>query len=116
MKYDELVKNLRSDAISINRLGSPYFSIKQADNMEAAANAIEELQSASGDDNLCKKRGCEVKDVREFKKSKWFDGACVNCGFKPALDYEFATVYDTHGEYRWNFCPNCGADMWEEQE
>ena len=54
-------------------------------------------------------------DVRELRKSKWFDGACVNCGFKPMLDYEYDTVYDDHNGYKWNFCPNCGADMREEQ-
>lgn len=50
-------------------------------------------------------------DVREVKRSHWFDGACVNCGFKPALDYEYETVYDKWNGYAWNFCPNCGADM-----
>ena len=52
-------------------------------------------------------------DVREVKKSKWFDGACVSCGFKPMLDYEYDTVYDDHNGYRWNYCPNCGAEMRE---
>ena len=53
-------------------------------------------------------------DVRPVVRSHWFDGACVNCGFKPALDYEYATAYDDYNEYRWNYCPNCGADMREE--
>ena len=52
-----------------------------------------------------------ASDVREVKKSKWFDGRCTDCGFKPALDYEYDTVYDDYNDYRWNFCPNCGADM-----
>ena len=50
-------------------------------------------------------------DVREVKKSKWFDGRCTACGFKPALDYEYATVYDNFNGYAWNYCPNCGAQM-----
>lgn len=52
-------------------------------------------------------------DVREVKRSHWFDGACVNCGFKPKLDYEYAAVYDKWHGYAWNFCPNCGAMMEE---
>ena len=59
-------------------------------------------------------RALPAADVREVKKSKWFDGACVSCGFKPMLDYEYDTVYDDHNGYRWNYCPNCGADMREE--
>lgn len=66
------------------------------------------------DDMLNDVEDFPAADVREVKKSKWFDGACVSCGFKPMLDYEYDTVYDDHNGYRWNYCPNCGADMREE--
>lgn len=54
-----------------------------------------------------------AENVREIRKSNWFGGECLYCGFKPTLDYEYATVYDKRHGYAWNYCPNCGAEMEE---
>ena len=89
---------------------------------EAAIEAVQDHYNADGfagikdgQTMLDRINAIPAADVREVKKSKWFDGRCTACGFKPALDYEYATVYDDYNDYRWNFCPNCGADMRGEQ-
>ena len=83
---------------------------------EAFLDAIERMKPYQQDvDDIAEMlQNFHSADVRPVVRSHWFDGACVNCGFKPALDYEYATVYDDYNEYRWNYCPNCGAAMREE--
>lgn len=77
----------------------------------------EDIRNKLYDEDAITMRGVDIindfpaADVREVVRSKWFDGRCTACGFKPALDYEYATVYDNYNGYRWNFCPNCGAQM-----
>ena len=58
-----------------------------------------------GDDSLCIKAGCEVKDVRPVVRGKWVSPfgigtVCNQCGY----DIE-VHVFEP------NFCPNCGAEM-----
>ena len=59
-------------------------------------------------------------DVREVKRGKWkdkrldkfrkYEVVCSECGAK------YIGNYDAYDEpYDFNFCPNCGADMREEQ-
>lgn len=81
----------------------------------AREKAIAETRKPRLTDDELRRRLASIPaaDVREVKRSHWFDGACVNCGFKPKLDYEYATVYDRWHGYAWNFCPNCGARMEE---
>lgn len=44
----------------------------------------------------------------ERKKGKWTkDCACEICGFKPWYERDIHTL---------SFCPNCGADMREDQD
>lgn len=55
-----------------------------------------------GDDSLCEKWGCEVKEVQPVRHGRWINHGwstvCSECG----EDYAFA---------KRNFCPNCGAHM-----
>lgn len=48
-------------------------------------------------------------DVAEVKRGKWVNGECSECG-GDAPFWPMATTY-----YRSNFCPNCGADMRQEE-
>ena len=46
-------------------------------------------------------------DVVERKKGKWKQGYCSECRYNWSKDAPIANVP--------NFCPNCGADMREEE-
>ena len=46
-------------------------------------------------------------DVIERKKGKWKQGYCSECRYNWSKDAPIANVP--------NFCPNCGADMREEE-
>ena len=56
-----------------------------------------------GDDSLCEKWGCEIKEVQPVRHGRWNDdGSCSLCGH---CDWDFAD-----GLY-FRYCPNCGAKM-----
>lgn len=74
--YDELIKSLRD----MSKMGTKYGMAVVK--MHEAADAIEELQAAKcphyirnihdrGDDSLCEKWGCEVKEVHPVRHGRW---------------------------------------------
>lgn len=123
--YNDLIKSLRICSQSDVNCGECeiYKQNKKCGAgrflMEEAADAIEALQAAKcphyirnvhdrGDDSLCRKWVCEVKDIR--KRGKWTlnkDGSaiCSRCG---RIQFNAWDMDNTD-----NFCHFCGADMRE---
>lgn len=54
-------------------------------------------------------------DVRENVKGEWIKGG-EQPYFRKHFDIVVCSKCNKRGEHRWNFCPNCGADMRGEQE
>ena len=48
----------------------------------------------------------------ERKKGKWEKGG-EQPYFRKHFDIVVCSICNKRGEHRWNFCPNCGADMRE---
>lgn len=63
-----------------------------------------------GDDSLCRKAECEVKAVRPIKRGKWVK-AEVQPYFRKHYNVEVCSVCQYRKSGKWNYCPNCGADM-----
>lgn len=110
-EYAELVNALRCCA-KLNSL-----SLFKRDLMKQAAETIERLSAEMcphyirnihdrGDDSLCKKAGCEVKDVQPVVHGHWvmeeYDYPCSVCGETVAYEYDVRIL---------KYCPNCGARM-----
>ena len=51
-----------------------------------------------------------VADVREVVKGKWID-AIQNCGDSPHVKCSVCGEYYWRYFKKFNFCPNCGAEM-----
>ena len=49
-------------------------------------------------------------DVRENVRGEWLKGG-EQPYFRKHFDIVVCSVCNKRGEQRWNFCPNCGADM-----
>lgn len=49
-------------------------------------------------------------DVRENVRGKWIKGG-EQPYFRKHFDIVVCSICNKRGEHRWNFCPNCGADM-----
>ena len=58
---------------------------------------------------------CELIDEQptiepERKKGEWIKGG-EQPYFRKHFDIVVCSICNKRGEHRWNFCPNCGADM-----
>lgn len=51
----------------------------------------------------------------ERKKGKWIKGG-EQPYFRKHFDIVVCSKCNKRGEYRWNYCPNCGADMRGEKD
>lgn len=60
---------------------------------------------------------CELIDAQPTIESKRKKGRWIKGGEQPYFRKHFDIVVcskcNKRGEHRWNFCPNCGADMRE---
>lgn len=54
-------------------------------------------------------------DVRENVRGEWKKGG-EQPYFRKHFDIVVCSVCNKRGEQRWNFCPNCGADMRDNYE
>lgn len=54
-------------------------------------------------------------DVRENVRGEWKKGG-EQPYFRKHFDIVVCSVCNKRGEQRWNFCPNCGADMRGEKD
>lgn len=59
---------------------------------------------------------CNVPSAQERKKGKWntyyhggteFSYSCARCGYGAPFDMKGGKVF----QKKWNYCPNCGAEM-----
>ena len=54
--------------------------------------------------------GIKAADVRENVRGEWVKGG-EQPYFRKHFDIVVCSKCNKRGEHRWNFCPNCGADM-----
>lgn len=70
-----------------------------------------------GDDRLCEKWGCEVKDVQPVRHGRWntqeekSDGLVFRVGVCSVCGHTKPMKIFSREDYAFNFCPNCGARM-----
>ncbi len=86
-------------------------TLKHIEKVRQSAQMMDDTHRASILMNgmyLCEKAvRNQPSEQLERKRGKWINGTCNQCG-SHAPYWAMATTY-----YRSNFCPNCGADMWE---